>query len=212
MTQDSGHHLAIYRLFSYQLTIQDKYNKLSDLDVYNVLVALDTTKATWHNRIAPIVLSVCASALYKPLHYLFNLCLDFGYLPFEWKVHKVTPIYRSGDHCQIKHYHFFVTCLRCSNNWSTTNFLIITLSLSDIHRSTVQQLLLFLLPYSRFFSLGANFSKIHKWVCYSGKFILGCYMKFDCGSLLQKLARMQLCPDGLAISKYLSLKLWVVKY
>ena len=30
-----------------------------------------------------------------------------------------------------------------------------------------------------------------------GKFIQGCCMKFDCGSLLQKLAQMQLCPDSL---------------
>ena len=50
---------------------------------------------------------------------------------------------------------------------------------------------------NRLFSLGANFPEFYKWACYSGNSILACYMKFNCGSLLQKLARTQLCPDGL---------------
>ena len=53
------------------------------------------------------------------------------------------------------------------------------------------------LPYSGLFSLGANFFEFYEWVHYSGKLILGCCMKLDCGSPLQKLAQMQLCPDGL---------------
>ena len=77
---------------------------ISDLDVYDVLVGLDTTKAMGPDGIPPIVLSTCASALYKPLHYLFSMCLNSGYLPFEWKLHQVTPIYKSGDRCQIKNY------------------------------------------------------------------------------------------------------------
>ena len=60
-----------------------------DTDVYNVLANLDTSKATGPDEIPPIVLSTCASALCKPLHYLFCLCLDSGYLPSEWKVHKL---------------------------------------------------------------------------------------------------------------------------
>ena len=55
----------------------------------------------------------------------------------------------------------------------------------------------FTIPYSGLFSTGANFPKFHERAYYLGKFILGCYMKFHCGSLLQKLARTQLCPDDL---------------
>ena len=35
---------------------------------------------------------------------------------------------------------------------------------------------------SKLFSLGANFLEFHEWAHYSGKFILGCYMKIivDC--------------------------------
>ena len=58
----------------------------------NTLAALDTTKATGPDEIPPIVLSTCASALYKPLHHLFCLCLDLSDLPYDWKIHKVVPI------------------------------------------------------------------------------------------------------------------------
>ena len=51
--------------------------------------------------------------------------------------------------------------------------------------------------YSGLVSLGANFPKFHEWADYSGKFVLGYYMKFNYGSLLQKLARKQLYPDSL---------------
>ena len=33
------------------------------------------------------------------------------------------------------------------------------------------------------FSLGVNFSKFYEFAYYWGKFILGCYMKFDCGCM-----------------------------
>ena len=72
--------------------------------VYDTLVTLDTTKAMGPDEIPSIVLSTCASALYKPLHHLFCLCLDLSYLPYDWKVHRVVPIFKSGDHNLIKNY------------------------------------------------------------------------------------------------------------
>jgi len=54
------------------------------------------------DEIPPIVLSTCASALRKPLHYLISLSLDFGYLPADWKVHKIIPVFKSGDRSLIK--------------------------------------------------------------------------------------------------------------
>ena len=42
----------------------------------------------------------------------------------------------------------------------------------------------FILPYRGLFSLGANFPKFHKWAHNSGKAILGCCVKFDCGLLM----------------------------
>ena len=39
------------------------------------------------------------------------------------------------------------------------------------------------IPYSGLFSLGANFPEFHELVHYLRKFILGCYMKLDCGCM-----------------------------
>ena len=41
------------------------------------------------------------------------------------------------------------------------------------------------IAYSRLFSLGANFPEILKWTYNWGKFILGCCIKFDYGSLVE---------------------------
>ena len=104
--------------------------------------------------IPPIVLSTCASALYKPLHYLFNMCLNSGYLPFEWKLHQVTPIYKSGDCCQNKNYR--PISLLCNTSKVLERLIynkIIDHIISYVKpvqfgfmpcRSTVQQLLLFM--------------------------------------------------------------------
>ena len=73
-----------------------------EADVYDALVKLDTSKAIGPDGIPPIVLSRCASVLYIPLHYLFNLTLKFGYLPSEWRVHKIIPVFKSGDLTYIK--------------------------------------------------------------------------------------------------------------
>ena len=85
------------------------YNMLSefniaDSEVLNVLLNLDTTKAMGPDGIPPVVLQRCATALYQPLCYLFNLTLQFSYLPRDWKVHKIVPIFKSGDPTSVKNY------------------------------------------------------------------------------------------------------------
>ena len=56
------------------------------------------------DSIPPIVLLKCASVLYKPLHHLFSLTLKYGYLPRDWKIHKIIPVFKSGDPTQVKNY------------------------------------------------------------------------------------------------------------
>ena len=78
--------------------------EITEADVYDALISLDTSKAMGPDGIPPIVLSRCASVLYKPLHYLFKLTLQFSYLPCEWKVHKIVPVFKSGDPTHIINY------------------------------------------------------------------------------------------------------------
>ena len=62
-TQDTGHCSS-----TDYLTPTNTLSKINicNLDVYNSLITLNTTKAMGPDKIPPIVLSKCASALYKP--------------------------------------------------------------------------------------------------------------------------------------------------
>ena len=65
-----------------------------------------------------------------------------------------------------------------------------------------------LIPYSRLFSLGANFPEFHEWAHSSGKFIVGCYKvrMWDAIAEIGMDAIMSRWPINL------TLKPWVAKY
>ena len=75
-----------------------------DSEVYDTLISLDETKAMGIDGIPPIILKHCALALYKPFHQLFLLRLKQGCLSSEWKVHRITPVPKSGDLTSVKNY------------------------------------------------------------------------------------------------------------
>jgi len=77
---------------------------ITEEDVYNVLINLDTSKAMGPDGILPVVLSKFTSVLCKPLHHLFCLTLKYGYLPRNWKIHNIIPIFKSSDPMQVKNY------------------------------------------------------------------------------------------------------------
>ena len=77
---------------------------ISEDEVLNVLLDLDVSKAMGSDGIPPIVLQKCALALYQPLGCLFNLPLQFSYLPSDWKVHKIVSIFKCGDPTSFKNY------------------------------------------------------------------------------------------------------------
>ena len=54
--------------------------------------------------IGPKFLKNCASFLYRPLHYLFNLSLRKHVIPLEWCTHTVIPIFKSGDRGSVTNY------------------------------------------------------------------------------------------------------------
>ena len=77
---------------------------ISELDVYNALSSLDTTKASGCDGISAKLLKHCAIALYQPLHHLFSLSLSQHYIPLEWRTHLIRPIFKSGDKHDAKNY------------------------------------------------------------------------------------------------------------
>ena len=73
-------------------------------DVFVSLSHLGSKKSMGIDHIPSIVLKSCATVLCEPVHHLFTLCLGQSYIPPEWKIHCVTPIFKSGDKVSVKNY------------------------------------------------------------------------------------------------------------
>ncbi len=78
--------------------------EITDLDVYSVLNSLDPNKATGPDGIPARLLKTCALALYQPIHHIFTQCLEQSYTPTEWRIHQITPIFKSGDRGSVTNY------------------------------------------------------------------------------------------------------------
>ena len=53
---------------------------------------------------APININISEEDVYSVLHHLFSLTLKYGYLPTDWKIHKIIPIFKSGNPTLVKNY------------------------------------------------------------------------------------------------------------
>ena len=73
-------------------------------EVFDTLTKLNVNKAGGIDNIPPIVLKNCAHALYRPIHHLFMTSINNGTMPAEWKIHKIIPVYKSGDKTSTSNY------------------------------------------------------------------------------------------------------------
>ena len=112
------------------------------------LSELDPAKAMGADGIGPKVLKLCAAALCEPLCHPW--CI-----PFEWKVHCITPIHKSGDKSIVSNYRP-IALLSCvskvlerliyDNIIDYVSPFISSCQFGFVHgRATLQQLLIFLL-------------------------------------------------------------------
>ena len=104
--------------------------------------------------LGPKLLRSCALALYKPLHHLFQLSLSRHAFPSEWRLHKITPLFKSGDRTVVSNYR--PISLLCSVSkvlerlvyMKCSNTILSSISTSQFgflkQRSCLQQLLVFL--------------------------------------------------------------------
>ena len=156
---------SIYTVSSFSLPSVDNHAatlptlsniSFSEVEVLHALSALDPTKSMGTNRIGPRLLRSCSLALYIPLHHLFSVSITRGIIPTEWKCHSITPVFKTGDKSSVKNYRpISLLCVTSKvlerliydklckfiiehNIISCTQFGFLE------HRSTVQQLLLFL--------------------------------------------------------------------
>ena len=81
--------------------------EISVSDVFKCFVSLDVNKAMGIDGIPNYVLKFCSESLCVPIHHLFAQCVDQSYLPSEWRIHKIVPIYKSGDISSVNNYRLF---------------------------------------------------------------------------------------------------------
>ncbi len=133
---------------------QSDESPFSEEDVFNIMTKLDVTKAMGIDGIPNCILKFCSSSLSEPVFHLFNLCWSMSCLPQEWKIHKITPIFKSGDKSSVTNYRpiSLLCCISKVFEQLIYNSIItsITASISSTqfgflkHRSTTQQLIIFL--------------------------------------------------------------------
>ena len=87
---------------------------ISELDVFDALSSLDSSKAMGIDEVGPKILKHCALALYKPIHHLFLLSLSQHYLPNDWRTHLIITVFKSGDKSSVRNYRppYFAQYLR----------------------------------------------------------------------------------------------------
>ena len=102
-----------YKQFSepslYNIDIDFTNDSSNDIDlsaarVKSVLDNLETNNAQGPDAINGVVLKNCSKSLSYPLHKLFNLAYNTGYLPSEWKLANVVPIHKKDDKNKVVNY------------------------------------------------------------------------------------------------------------
>ena len=77
---------------------------LSPEDVLVCLRTLDVDKATGPDGISPRLLMETAHQIALSLCTLFNRSLDNGFLPEEWKLANIIPVFEKGDKTHVENY------------------------------------------------------------------------------------------------------------
>lgn len=78
--------------------------QVTEQEVVDVLRLLDSNKATGADGIPARILKEAGVAISKPLAKLFNISLQSGKVPVEWKMANVIPIFKKGDKHSASNY------------------------------------------------------------------------------------------------------------
>jgi hypothetical protein len=73
-------------------------------DVFLGLSSLMPQKASGIDGIPARLLKLCATSLCQPVHHLFTQCFVQACLPSEWKLHKISPVYKNGSKNLVTNY------------------------------------------------------------------------------------------------------------
>ena len=97
---------------SYEIPIDytnDKFSIFSNFEIsqptiINFLNKIDTNKSPGPDGIHGKVLKNCAQSIAYPLYLIFNESFHSGYIPSEWKLGNVVPVFKKGDKSLVENY------------------------------------------------------------------------------------------------------------
>jgi len=76
---------------------------ICEAEVYSTLSNLDPKKSVGADKSGPMPYGI-KILLFKPLYHLYFMSLRYGTIPLSWKVHKIIPIFKSGNRNSVKFY------------------------------------------------------------------------------------------------------------
>ena len=88
--------------------------KASEQEVLDLLMSLDTTKATGPDGIGPKLLYEAGRSIVPSLTKLLNLCFSSSKVPQMWKHANVMPLFKKGDPSELNNYRS-VSLLSCTS-------------------------------------------------------------------------------------------------
>ncbi|CAB4020519.1 Hypothetical predicted protein [Paramuricea clavata] len=80
------------------------FQELSQQEILNLLSNIATNKATGPDKISAKLVKVAAPIIANHLTIIFNKSLSEGTFPHDWKISKVTPIYKNGPKHDMNNY------------------------------------------------------------------------------------------------------------
>jgi hypothetical protein len=76
----------------------------TEQEINNVVQALESKKSSGKDELSVDIMKKSVHTILKPLAYICNKSMEFGYVPSSMKVAKVCPIHKDGSHSDLNNY------------------------------------------------------------------------------------------------------------
>ncbi|CAB4024457.1 Hypothetical predicted protein, partial [Paramuricea clavata] len=80
------------------------FQTVSESNVYRLLLSLNPRKSTGIDKIPAKIIRIAAPVITNSLTKIFNMAIISSTVPFEWKIARVTPIFKNGPRNLLNNY------------------------------------------------------------------------------------------------------------